>query len=466
VKKFSKGFWNVVLQRAHEHIQPSYVARGFVPNPHILNTPYHMHPRFLVSNEGEPPCMPEPERVDVSWLVKHGIPRPGHMIVLRLNNVQEPFCVGVVDSVRGLTDAAAAEVALVQLAEAERESRAAAAEAATAVKAAAAAAAAAAALPAAASVSAASALPLRRGGNKVAKASQGLRNAALTLKQFEVKVVYWDIHPDQFSSHTHLTIHSSSRKVKAKAAQFWDELCARNNTQLEALQQALEEAVAADRPPPPSLGFVVDVHKGVTYIPPAQRRIEATNSETITGASAIIWGPPHELFCGGKDWAEAPEKVGRKLRAASWLLVRQDLTEQFQPHAEPAPELELALPAAAAASAAAVAAAAAPVPSRAATKGMPRARINRKSSINYGLGLEEVEEQDDEQWSGADEDSASESDSSLTRSRKGKNKRTARSKATPAAAAQSRQPLARSSGSGEQQPSRSMRSRAAAVHLS
>jgi hypothetical protein len=434
------GWWTTWLKRAHEHIQPAYLARGDAVDPRLRDKPYHAHPRQLVSNEGEPQCMPQPERVDVSWLIKHGIPRPGQMIVVRLAQIKEPFGVGVVRSVRGLTEAARAEIAQVEADERNQETADAQADA-------------------QAAAAAPAAVAATSGGRRKAPTQQGLRNAALTLKQFEVTFVYWDIHPDQFTKEAHLVVAATSRKAKAEAAEadvFWHDLCVSNGVELKDLQAALKKATDAHSPPPPCRGFIVDVHKKLTFIPPAQKLEEVP--ETINGAMSILWGARTLLFCQGKVWREGPDGRGQSMRKDTFIMVRQDLTEQYQQPvaamknvSEPPPPADAADTASAdddgprfmeldeheeqPASSAAAAAAAAGAPRRVSSRKRHAAVLHDERDSDEGE--HEQKESDDEQYdedaeaSEAEQDGGSESEASLpvrqatTRSRSARQQRSA-----------------------------------------
>jgi len=108
------NWWTKWLRRAREHIQPAYVARSIVDDPILLQAPYHDHPRHLVTNEGELPCMAEPQRIDLSWLSKNGIPRVNQMAVVRGgDDPKEPYYIALITEVRPLTPSATAELALV-----------------------------------------------------------------------------------------------------------------------------------------------------------------------------------------------------------------------------------------------------------------------------------------------------------------------------------------------------------------
>jgi hypothetical protein len=149
------GWWRKWLHRVEKDIAPAFITRGLVLNPNARVRRHHEHPVKLVSGEGEEPVVLELGRVDVSWLQKYGIPRPGQMAVVRSDAAREPFRIVEIFAVRGLDEFARAEVAR---AEAEEAALAAEHKMAEAAKAAAAAVApAVAAAPAAAAVAAAAA---------------------------------------------------------------------------------------------------------------------------------------------------------------------------------------------------------------------------------------------------------------------------------------------------------------------
>ena len=313
-----EGWWTKWLQRAHDHIQPAYVLRGFVPDPQVLRTPYHAHPQRLVTNGDELPCMEAPGRVDGAWLIKHGVPRPGQMAIIRSDTVKEPFYVGVIRAVQGLTPAAEAELAKVKADEAShqlKEAQAAAVAAATA---------AAAAQPAAVTPANDPAAPA---ASKRAP-RLGLREASLTMKQFRFTVEYWDLHPTCFSDRLHLYAEKASAKVKDTADKWWASKLQENNADLDELQRQLNAAVLEKRAPPPVPGFIVDLYKDASFIPAE----EGKSYETVPGPSFVVWGPRTEIFGTGRIWEKRVEECdgkGWKIRTSIWKPVREDLTEQF-----------------------------------------------------------------------------------------------------------------------------------------
>jgi hypothetical protein len=317
-----EGWWTKWLQRAHDHIQPSYVLRGFVPDPQVLRTPYHAHPQRLVTNGDELPCMEAPGRVDGAWLIKHGVPRPGQMAVIRSGSVQEPFYVVVIRAVHGLTPAAEAELAAVKAAETAHQLKEAQAAAVAAAAAAVTAPATAANAPAAAAADPSAAAANKR------PARFPLRDASLTMKQFRFSVEYWDLHPTCFSDRLHLYAETASARVKESADKWWANILQENNADLKQLQLQLEAAVADKRAPPPVPGFIVDLYKDASFIPAE----EGKQCETIPGPSFVVWGPRSEIFGAGRIWEKRIDQCGGKgwkIRALIWKPVREDLTEQF-----------------------------------------------------------------------------------------------------------------------------------------
>jgi hypothetical protein len=306
------NFWRKWLARARDHILPSFVLRGFVVNPATANLPYHAHPRKLVSNGNELPCMDAPERADVSWLMQNGVPRVGQMAVIRGDMVKEPVWVGIIRGVEGLTSEAQVELRDAQLEEATRKQR----EAQDTAPA-----------PAAA----AAAAPAR----KVASNWRiPLKNASLTLKQFRITVEFWDLHPTCFSHTLHLCAAGDRKKVQQESAKWWKQLLAKHHMEqadLDRLQDKLNATGEAqpDDPPPPALAWIVDLYKQVSFIPPEREGKEFT---TIKGSSLVVWGPRGSLFGAGRKWAQRADQCqgkGWKLRTKTWKPVREDLTEQF-----------------------------------------------------------------------------------------------------------------------------------------
>jgi hypothetical protein len=418
------GWWTKWLKRVHEHIRPAYVARGIIDDPQLVHRQYHAHPRKLVSNEGEKPCMAEPARVDVNWFMKHGVPRIGHTAVIRTNQVKEPFWIGIVSGVRPLDAAATAELAQVNAEEAAR-----AAEAAVAtVKAQAAAAAAA----AAAAVVAASGMAAAAVGLAEAPASDGVaapkrkarapHNSNLSMKQFEITLRYWDIHRDDWAGPLHMFIDDSKTKktVKDKNKGWWNAKFAEHGVSEQELEDALAAAVDAGRQPPPAQGWIVDLYKLVSFYP---RGAAEDKEEQTNGQALIMWGEREDILCKGKTWAAAPEGKAWKLREPSFKQVREDLTEEHCPPAPPrAQHMEMPVGAAAAAAAAGdvdvvmaavheeeeekegAALAAAPIatPSRRKTR-----RSNRRSVVqDDGSTEDDDDDDDDDEYEHADERNA------------------------------------------------------------
>jgi hypothetical protein len=230
-----------------------------------------------------------------------------------------------------------------------------------------------------------------------------LHNKDLTLKQFKVHVVYWDLHPDDFKV-LHLYIQGrTSDKIALKHSAWWEKLFADNHAEEANLRQALASALEENRTAPPFPGFIV-VYEKLSFIPPVglrkkpQKRKKSRTTKDkrdddeeeqqedvepedegqqkskknkdknlrgdeekvaalseapaaeLNGASLIIWGPRDTLFKKAKQWGDpSSENRSWSLRKDYWAALRQDLTEQLnRPQAEP-DELQGAAAAAAAA---------------------------------------------------------------------------------------------------------------------
>ena len=329
-------WWTKWRLRVHKHILPARIARGMMADPSVLAAPFHPHPTQLVSNEGELPCVAEPGRVDLRWLAVHGIPRVGQMVVLRSSDPREPFYIGLIRSVRGLTQAAHAEIAAVKAAEATRAAECKQAEAAAAAKAAAAAA-------------AAPALVNAFDGRRAATGRRplgGLHDAALSLKQFEVDVVYWDLHPKDWEDmHFYVDGGKTTKKRVAKCNAWWAKQFAAHGSTLEQVQAELDQATHAQLPPPPAKSWIVDLYRGLSYVP--QLQAEDADVTQYNGTTLIVWGDIDDILCKGKHCAHTPGGKAHKMRESTWGAVRRDLTEQLE---DPAAAIERAgQPAAAAA---------------------------------------------------------------------------------------------------------------------
>jgi hypothetical protein len=342
-----KGWWGKWLRRAHEHIQPSYVARGFVLNPELLRVPFHQHPSQLVSNEGQPACMAQPDRVDVSWFHRHGIPRPGDMVIIRNRELREPFHVGVIIDVLGLVDEAKAEVLAVAGGEAAHTAKQ--LMAAAAAKATAAAESAAAAVVAGSDAAAAAAADGTALPHTIAFKKRRLHKGDLTLKQFKVLVDYWDLHPKDYSGALRLFVEGTvTAKVEQSRIKWWDDLFASNNVKEDELEAEIASAVKENRATPPAPAFIVDLYEKLSFIPRPRTQMkkkknkkqivneekEEENEENapaeLNGAMLIMWGPREALFKKAKQWGDpSSEKRSWSLRKDAWDALRQDLTEQL-----------------------------------------------------------------------------------------------------------------------------------------
>ena len=326
-----KGWWSKWLQRVKEHIQPAYEARGyFVTENALPGGLYDAHPSNLVMNGQEAPWLVRPPRVDIKWLHKHGIPRPGQMAVVRSGtDVREPFYIAEVIMVRGLTANARQEVALVQADEASRRAQAAQAEAVLASKAAAADAAAggAAAEAAVAVISPAAARQAGKFGKPRVQGPLSRNDLLLQLKEFEVTVRYWDLHPSHFHSKLHLHAQDAKQSIQTSNDLWWTRQCRlHGSNSMEELQAQLALAVADKLPPPPAQPWVADLYKNVAFISqPAPGKEQLLE---VNGASLIIWGPLHDILCAGAKYDQGPSW---KVKLPCWRVVWEDLTELNMP---------------------------------------------------------------------------------------------------------------------------------------
>ena len=207
------GWWTKWLHRADEHIVPAFITRGLVLNPKARVRRFHQHPANLVSGTGEQPVVLDLGRVDVSWLHKYGIPRPGQMAVVRSDDAMEPFRVVEIVAVRGLDEAARAEIARVEAEEAALSAEHKQAEAVNAAGIAAAAAAGPAAATATAPAAAAAAIPLTRKKRIARRETQELR---FSLKSLEVTVIWWDLATEDFKNKMHFVVPTFSAALKKK----------------------------------------------------------------------------------------------------------------------------------------------------------------------------------------------------------------------------------------------------------
>jgi hypothetical protein len=324
------NFWTKWLDRVREHILPSYVKRGFITNPSTADIAYHAHPRQLVSNGNELPCMDAPERADVSWLMKSGVPRVGQMTIVRGgDSMKEPVWVGIIRRVEALTEEARVELKHADHVMAARELKSAQVAAATA---------AAAARPAAPGLTAAAAAAVAPSRAPSINWRIPLKDVSVTLKAFHFTVEFWDLHTTCFWSTVHLAAAGDRKEVKLASKKFWSKLLAEHGMDqmdLDALQEQLLSAAAgdSDAPPPLPLPWIVDLYEGVSFIPPER---EGKELRTIRGPSMVMWGPREELLCKGRRWNQRPDQCdgwGWKIRTHTWKPVREDLTEQFlDPH--------------------------------------------------------------------------------------------------------------------------------------
>jgi hypothetical protein len=365
------GWWTKWLRRVDEHIAPAFITRGLMLNPRARVRRFHQHPVHLVSGAGEQPVVLDLGRVDVSWLHKYGIPQPGQMAVVRSDEAMEPFRVVEIVAVRGLDEAARAEIARVEAEEAAFTAEHKQAEAAHAAGIAAAAAAAAtaavnaggapvaAAAPAAAG---AAAIPQARRKRSARRETQELR---FSLKSLEVTVVWWDLATEDFKNKMHFVVPSFPSALKKKNKEWWVRQCAEHETTFEELQNRLSDA-GDPAVLPAAPGWLVDLELSCSFIncehvqgkQLATRdqfdKQEAANQQALGGASFIIWGKLTDLFNKAQDYPCSRDRKSWKLKPSMHPAVRQDLTEQD-------PEPAAAAAAAAAAGAAAAGAAGAAV---------------------------------------------------------------------------------------------------------
>jgi hypothetical protein len=317
------GWWTKWLARVREHILPSYITRGYRSDPRLLAEPFHHHPLKLVSNEGEPPCVAEPARVDVSWLWKHGVPRAGQMAAVRGNSLREPLWVAEIVSVRALTEGARLEL---QRQQAEEHAE----EAMEVDDGAAAAASPPAAAAAAAAAAARAAVPIWRPARSAEAERRGDAAVPLRLKELELTVIYYDVCPRDFVR-IHLSLEGDSPAEANKKDAWWAALCQQHGQSEEALTDELRAAVEAEQKPPPSPAWITDLYAKAAFIPSAnqlraRRKKQEVTTNIASGAMLIVWGNLEFLFKRGHKTAGLQSWV---FRSHAWRYVREDLTEQM-----------------------------------------------------------------------------------------------------------------------------------------
>jgi len=161
----------------------------------------------------------------------------------------------------------------------------------------------------------------------------------VTLKQFEISIIYWDLHPQDWERKLHLFVDSSTKQAKKKHTQWWEARFAEHNVTLESLRASLQAAREAQLKTPPCQPWIVDLYKQVSFIPHHHRANEEPQVHKMSCAALVIWGALTDILCKGRNWPEGPEGKAWKLQLPMFRQVRQDLTEQFElPEASAAPE--------------------------------------------------------------------------------------------------------------------------------
>ena len=335
-KQTHTGWWTKWLKRAHEHISPGYVRRGAIDDPRTADRRFHEHPVRLVSGDGERVVVEElGPRVDVTWLQRHGIPKRGHMAVLRSNNPLEPFWVAEIVSVRGLDEPARAEIARVRAEDAHEQARETAALAAAAA-AACASSAATAAEPEPAATAADVASAAKRSARRVARA--GDCEYAFSLKSLELTVVWWDLEPKAFGK-MHIDVEKSNSKQQKANKVYWQKRFAELGTSLQQLEDELAASCAADKPTRPvwlvetyrTFSFINTEHlthgKTETLDEQFRAQADAGHQLSVSGSTLVLWGPLAELF--NKSCKAPSSRAGKswKLKDAVYHAVFKDLTQ-------------------------------------------------------------------------------------------------------------------------------------------
>jgi hypothetical protein len=349
-KQTYAGWWTKWLQRAQEHIVPAYIKRGVMLDPAKASKRYYDHPAHLVSGAGEPQVMDRLGlRVDVTWLIEHGIPRPGQMVLLRSDQPLEPFFVAEIVSVRGLDAAARAEVARLDALDATEAAVTEAAAAASGSDA------------AVEGVAAAAASPSR--GHAAARSRDRLEPAKydFSLKSLELTVTYWDLAPNDYHKTMHFVADNASTTKKNHAAKWWAAELSKHRTTMEQLQRQLQESQQADklaRPP-----WLLDMYKRCSFINQEnmthnkvatgeeQFRAQPERSQApVNGSVLILWGKYVDLFNQSQKVPSSRQGKSWKLKQGVYVAAEKDLTQDWVPDADGE---EPAAPEAAAAAAAA-----------------------------------------------------------------------------------------------------------------
>jgi hypothetical protein len=346
-----QGWWTKWLKRAHEHITPSYVQRCVIMDPQVSNRRYHAHPAHLVSGDGEAPVIDDlGPRVDVSWLMKHGIPRPGQLAVVRSDALLEAFWVAEIVSVRGLDEAARAEVARLEAREAVLTAQSKQQEAAAA-------AAAAAAVPVGASAT--SPTTAAPASHRRAAARTHPTEVLFSLKSLELTVVWWDLAPSDYRSTMHFDAGASAAQ-RASNATFWANKFQQQSTTKHELQQRHDSLIAAGRPLSKP-GWLVGMYESCSFINKehdGKNRLQSTSKqfddqdeldrEPIGGAVLIVWGALADLFNKCKGVPSSRAGKSWRLKEPIHKAVLKDVTQDEESVRGQAGELDELLPPAAA----------------------------------------------------------------------------------------------------------------------
>jgi len=331
-KQTHAGWWTKWLKRAHEHITPAYVQRTVIPDPLVSSRRYHDHPAHLVSGDGETPIVDDlGPRVDVTWMQRHGIPRPGQIVVLRSDSVLEPFFVAEIVSVRGLDEAGRAAVTRVQADEAADSAARMQEEAAEA-------AAAAAAARTSEGPDAAASASKRKGKPRARRPQVQSSDAICSLKSLEITVVYWDLSPFDYTKTMHFDTGASAKVTKANTA-WWTTQLAKHKTSKEELQQLLIQSQTHQKPLARP-AWLLDMYSCCSFINrelirpshPAtiQQQFDeqqSQNQAAVNGSVLILWGKQQQLLNQSRDVPSSRGGKSWKLKDPIHQAVHKDLTQ-------------------------------------------------------------------------------------------------------------------------------------------
>jgi hypothetical protein len=271
------GWWTKWMRRVQRHIQPGYIARGWVTDPALRALPYHIHPRHLVTGRGEAALMDEDTRVDFSCLQRNGYPKVGQLVVARGSEIRQPIWIGKIVGLQ---------------AQPTHSSSAAAAGP-------------------GGSESAAAASPADP-GERHEREPNGPRTfgrVSARARHLPAALDLDELHTRQYMVEWWLLLQSSSDVIRPYDDEHWRKQFDEHGT---TEQQASEDLARAEHHPP-AIPWIVDLYREALYHP-----VRRSDACLASGASLILWGHQKDIL----------RTQAQGLKMSVWRRVRQDLTEQ------------------------------------------------------------------------------------------------------------------------------------------